>query len=678
MKKLLLALAVISMTACGGSSGSSDDEQSPVANAAPQASNVMVENSQAEQVVIGNTLSMSYQYDDAESDVEGASIFAWYRAEEGAEFDLIAGANNASYVLTTEDLGKNIKASVTPVAAAGSLEGELVYSNTTAVSTNTPPVAVNLAISSNESDLVVGSLLTADYTFSDNQRDAEGSSELSWLLIDGESVVELGNETTLRVPAEALGKSLAFEVTPIAATGALQGEPVRSAESAVKTEKLLFTAKQEVIIDIMSGLMEEQTHLFITDGTENGTTMLANLDGMQVTQPVAYGDLWLFTRKMADSRVQLMVTDGTASGTQAILGDDKQLVNLNPMYLAVVGDLVYFSGYDAEHGQELWSTDGTFANTQLVADINPGSSSSHPNGMIGLEGSVYLSAVGLKADNTPAGRELFFIDGNNAILVKDINPTGSSNPFYLTFFNDKLYFQAWDGQSGSAGGNELWSSDGGFHGTNRVKDLYPENHSYPANLTVVANDLYFTTSTTNDPNAGELWKTRGAEENTVEVGRAYHQQASQLTAFDNRLLYSAAVPDQASILWSAIAENDTGVDLTSMDSAKYPGKPVALAEQVYFSSTGTGGKDIEFYSANSADMSTAILAADMNASSSSSPRDLIKLNGLVLYTADDGENGRELWRYDGIQASIVKEFITGANSSAVDLNLPTFFMRGEF
>lgn len=678
MKKLLLALAVTSLTACGGSESGTDENQSPDINIAPIASNLMITNEHENDVVAGDTLSLSYEFADAENDIEAESIIAWYRAGLDDEYELITDATAINYTLTVDDIAKNIRASIIPVAQTGSLQGELAYSSNILVSDNTPPNAVNLSIISNQGEAVIASMLTAEYSFTDNQRDAEGQSLYRWILIEGDSETELSQQQSLRIPVEALSKKIAFEVTPIASTGVKQGETIRSAAIDIQTEQVLFTANQDVIIDIMSGLTAEQSHLYITDGTEEGTLLLANLDGIEITKPVVLGDLWIFTRKTADNKVQLMVSDGTPSGTLPLLGASNELVNLNPKNLAIANGLVYFSGYDSTHGQELWSTDGTNANTQLVSDIKPGTGSSDPVGMIWLEDAVYVSADGVKSDGSSAGRELFFIDGNSAVLVKDINPNGSSYPFYLTFFNDKLYFQAWDGETGAEGGNELWSSDGGFHGTNRVKDLYPANHSYPANFTVVGDDLYFTTSTTNDPHYGELWKTRGLAENTVEVGRTYHQQAGKLTAFADKLIYSAAVPDQAEIPWSAIATSDTHTDLTSLDSAKSPGLPVVLGNEIYFKSVGSSGKDYELYSASAEDMSSPRLRAEINANGSSNPTDLIKLNGLILFTADDGDNGRELWRFDGSEASIVKELISGAESSSVNLNLPLFFMMGEF
>jgi len=37
-----------------------------------------------------------------------------------------------------------------------------------------------------------------------------------------------------------------------------------------------------------------------------------------------------------------------------------------------VGSLLYFSARDANHGRELWVSDGTARGTRLVMDINPG------------------------------------------------------------------------------------------------------------------------------------------------------------------------------------------------------------------------------------------------------------------------------------------------------------------
>ena len=85
--------------------------------------------------------------------------------------------------------------------------------------------------------------------------------------------------------------------------------------------------------------------------------------------------------------------------------------------LTEFNDKLYFTADDGENGNELWVSDGTAEGTQLLIDLNPGTSYS--------------------------------------------NYYKSSNASNFTEFNDKLYFTANDGENG----NELWVSDGTAEGT---------------------------------------------------------------------------------------------------------------------------------------------------------------------------------------------------------------------
>lgn len=61
-------------------------------------------------------------------------------------------------------------------------------------------------------------------------------------------------------------------------------------------------------------------------------------------------------------------------------------------------------------------------------------------------------------------------------LAKNINSSGSSNPAFLTVYNNTLYFAA-DGGDGK--GNELWK----FDGTNatRISDIYADASDWMMN-----------------------------------------------------------------------------------------------------------------------------------------------------------------------------------------------------
>jgi ELWxxDGT repeat protein len=98
------------------------------------------------------------------------------------------------------------------------------------------------------------------------------------------------------------------------------------------------------------------------------------------------------------------------------------------------------------------------------------------------------------------------------LLLKDINPTGSSNPSQMTAVGSTLFFAANDGVHG----NELWKSDGTAAGTKMVKNIRPLGKSSdPQNLVNVNGTLFFTA---NDGAHGrELWRSNGTAAGTKLV-----------------------------------------------------------------------------------------------------------------------------------------------------------------
>lgn len=96
-------------------------------NAAPTASSVAVSGS----TVVGQTLTGSYTYADAESNPEGTSTFQWYRADNAAgttNKTTIASATASTYTLVAADAGKYISFAVVPKATAGTATGSETYS----------------------------------------------------------------------------------------------------------------------------------------------------------------------------------------------------------------------------------------------------------------------------------------------------------------------------------------------------------------------------------------------------------------------------------------------------------------------------------------------------------------------------------------------------------------------
>jgi uncharacterized protein YjiK len=191
----------------------------PTPNSAPTATNVTISGT----AQVGQVLTGNYTYSDANGDVEGTSTYRWLR--DGAA---ISGATARSYTLVAADQGAMVVFEVTPVAATGASPGAPVQSAAVgpvaAPTPNSVPTASNVTISGTAE---VGRVLTGNYTYSDANGDAEGTSTYRWLR-DG---AEIGGAAarSYTLAAADQGAMIVFEVTPVAATGASPGAPVQSA-----------------------------------------------------------------------------------------------------------------------------------------------------------------------------------------------------------------------------------------------------------------------------------------------------------------------------------------------------------------------------------------------------------------------------------------------------------------
>jgi ELWxxDGT repeat protein len=199
-----------------------------------------------------------------------------------------------------------------------------------------------------------------------------------------------------------------------------------------------------------------------------------------------------------------------------------------------IGNRVYFSATDNEHGRELWRTDGTAAGTELFADLTPGTGYSSPYTYGTYAGKQLLSLT------TPeTGREWWVTDGTleGTHVLLDINPgPASSDVGFTALIGDRLYFSADDG---GTYGRELWSTDGTAGGTFMLADVAAgERGSNPNNPTLVSGVLWFTA---NDGVTGVHWYKAGPP--NVTMGSTFY--VSDHWQVPLAPLASATVPGQA-------------------------------------------------------------------------------------------------------------------------------------
>jgi large repetitive protein len=179
---------------------------------------------------------------------------------------------------------------------------------------------------------------------------------------------------------------------------------------------------------------------------------------------------------------------------------------------------LFFTATDGFLGRELWQSNGSFAGTRLVKDINPGQASSNPTSQqeplpqfrsLIVNGLLYFGA-----NDGFFGGELWKTDGSTSgtVRVRDINvgpPSGLVNNLLVgAVFNSTInntiatiVFAADDG----AFGREPWQSDGSTLGTARVQDINTgAPASAPSFFTKVGGILFFAAD--NGLLGRELWR----------------------------------------------------------------------------------------------------------------------------------------------------------------------------
>ena len=237
--------------------------------------------------------------------------------------------------------------------------------------------------------------------------------------------------------------------------------------------------------------------LWITDGTSAGTMLVKDIDSPREFAVLPNGQA-VFQAVDATHGAELWVTDGTSAGTMFLkdieTGADAygNPYGSNPREFAVLpnGQAV-FQAVDATHGAELWITDGTSAGTMFLKDIATGvvnngiPKSSIVYGLTVIDANAYFWA-----NDGVNGAEPWVTDGTsaNTTLVADINNAGDSSPLaesssQFIKFGDQVYFQATNGINGI----ELWSTSPVSGGARIVADIRPGSGGSLGTVNAISN-----------------------------------------------------------------------------------------------------------------------------------------------------------------------------------------------
>jgi ELWxxDGT repeat protein len=415
------------------------------------------------------------------------------------------------------------------------------------------------------------------------------------------------------------------------------------------------------------------TTLLKTDGTRDSVWQVSPDVSFATTLGIPYNTghklFFNFTNlSFKNIGVELWATDGTAANTELLKDISKFTSGSNPQHFYAWGNDMYFSADDGIHGTEPWKLNGTTGKVELLKDLefsgNVNSGSSNPSDFFAIGDVLYFVAF-----TTENGRELWKTNGTaeGTVQVKNIRSGSfSSNPAEFVNVDGILYFTA----SSVLEGTELWRSDGTTDGTLLVKDIRAGNlSSTPRELTNVNGVLYFTAF---DSNGIELWKSDGTNAGTVMVKNIFSGGGSStpvdLTSFNGLLYFSAT--DGSDVNRIKLWKSDGTIDGTQMvmdsngDQINSPFNLYVVDSLLYFGSFSAQGNH-GLWRSNGTHAGTFKIK-DIELTSSSKPPFRAAIGNKFIASANDGISGSELWISDGTETGtyLVKDIAEGLNASS--------------
>ena len=344
--------------------------------------------------------------------------------------------------------------------------------------------------------------------------------------------------------------------------------------------------------------------------------------------------------------------------------------------------LAYFRATDGSHGYELWRTDGTEAGTELVIDLNPGPLNGFPDGIAAVNGTLYFNGfdtsdfTGSKAwrsDGTAVGTSLLVDTFPELTGGGTFGPPLPGN--FTALDASTILFTALD----PVGGLEPWKTDGTAAGTSRILDLHPGfEWSIPIEFTDLRDVAYFGADDSvvyhDDGTATynrELFRTDGTAEGTYrvkDINPGFEPSIpTDFIRYNHFVFFSANDGLHGTELWRTDGTDSGTMQVADLNPGKFGSGPQYLilarfqppsAESqpadrsgarnvlIFLADDGTHG--LELFRSDGTEEGTRLLK-DINPAGDSVPLGMTEYKHRVYFSADDGVHGIELWVTDGTE-----------------------------
>ena len=381
--------------------------------------------------------------------------------------------------------------------------------------------------------------------------------------------------------------------------------------------------RDRIVVDSDAAFVESQDALWYTDGTNEGTIQIQEIDEAGIGSMAMIGESVFFTT----GRSQLWYSDGTKEGTQLLKSfSSKRRIEKS---ILVGGELFFVVD------SQLWKSDGTKEGTQFLKSF-------------GFHRQIESQIV--------VGDELFFVvsrqlwksDGTREGTQRVSSLNGRLHS--LTAIGDRLYFNV---------GSRLWQSDGTAEGTTWVDGIENLNRWRKVN-----GDLYVVGS--REDVGQELWRINSTE----NASRALEIVPGSASSTP----WVMASQGEKTLIWST--EGDSrGLWATSEDAMQ----PLLLNDSIHGPSAGPmGGHPMIGHTPTFFELEGKPFmingrtlwqidgsnATRFEAAPPIGDSQIVVGDQLYFITDRDDDRLNELWRTDGSEEGTVR--LTGIDDGVID------------
>jgi ELWxxDGT repeat protein len=405
--------------------------------------------------------------------------------------------------------------------------------------------------------------------------------------------------------------ALVKDIDPGTASGFL---PADDTQFVALGNKLIFAGDDGV----------NGTEPWVSDGTDTGTMMLANINpnGDSTPDEFVLGNGVVYFTAYNGTSTQIWQTDGTSANTIQLTNVPSQPDARGAIFTLYTGGNIYFTESGDNQTDSVWVCNGTVGNQTELTNFSE-EQFSDPEFLDGINGSAFFTE----------GQGNLWVSNGTPGGTTQINAAGfNSDPEIEdgTVYNGKLYFFAY----GADNNFGLWSSDGTVDGTNQVGSTTIASGGTSPDFTVSGNALYFIGATNTSGN--QIFSTNGSTISQVtSFANTNIASFGDLTDANGTLYFNYGASAGAKTLYEVVNGSPTQVPLPSGGGATAVGPIAAVGSTVFFAADDSSGTNTLFSSDGS---SVEAVTGDPG----TNPNFMTDVDGTLFYSSSDPATGYEL------------------------------------